>query len=387
MAEKKTHPIWQRYERAPANTVELIVRLRKHDLSRNAVYEKNHASRLMPHNSDEYDQRKDVGLRFVNRFGLKRWDQPSAKGYVLEKVREFCDLSKWEPEYDGDLFDVLVYPLSTNESAPEGFVSALNEADDRGLLACLTQDLCHMYPSAARAIGLLAPSPIGDKTADTISQPDAPAGRAEASASASAASGLPAEFRFRIRGDKWDLRFRDEEGIFSGLGFKYIAELLQRPDMDPINAYELAGTDTKPDGPRSCIAFDEAVGNRRDSSRPLLTGGVVESPKDVRDTEAVRAKALELLNDKLASATASGDGPKVMELQEQIVQLKKMLKSDPSGSEARVAADTALKAIRRAVERIRPSMPELAKHLDVRIRRDDYDFSYRPEKHLPWALD
>lgn len=181
---------------------------------------------------------------------------------------------------------------------------------------------------------------------------------------------------FRRVGEYWDIVFAGESKPFHNIdGFGYIAYLLRRPEK-AIHTHRLYVS--VKGGPQQSAAQaemndlakpeSEAEAGKRGFGFPSLP----DEPSECLDDQASREyiEHLVILRWQREEANEAGDPDRVEQLETQIASIvvhlsprwKKKFKSSLDNNRSGVQ-----KAIVRAIEKIRASMPQLADHLDVHI--------------------
>jgi hypothetical protein len=185
--------------------------------------------------------------------------------------------------------------------------------------------------------------------------------------------GAEGMFVFRLRGEMWELRYREEEALLRHTprsGLLYIRELI----TDPQNSFFVA----------DLIANVEK--RKRDAS---LTSGDTVLDDDARAVYRERyadcQRQLERArrnNDEGGSEAAKHE---MEELAAQVRQSTGLGSRDRRiGDEIRRAANRVSTAIERAIGRIEQHCPQLARHLGAFVERGTF-LSYRPDLPIPWV--
>jgi hypothetical protein len=188
---------------------------------------------------------------------------------------------------------------------------------------------------------------------------------------------------FRREGDVWvvtwagrTVRMRDVRG------FAYLAVLLRHPDRElhATDVMRLATGDQVGEGPRTRPDGELAT------SADLGHAGTI---LDARARDEYRTRLAEL-REELAEAEGLNDLGRTQRLREEIEVLLQQLAGAKGGrrvashgERARVAVT---KGLKRALERIAASHPELGRHLTATVRRG-YFCVYRPDPARPVRWD
>jgi hypothetical protein len=181
-------------------------------------------------------------------------------------------------------------------------------------------------------------------------------------------------YRFRTKGDYWELKFEGEAGGFRDcVGLQCIARLLEKPHrqidsldlhrngrparVDPQTFQPVADKEALAACRRRLAEYDEDIARAKDVQNFTLQ-------------EVLEKERGELLSE-LQAATGKGGRPR-------------RLGKNP---DAHMAADAIRKSIQNALKAIRGRMPTLYQHLKSSIRRDSTTFDYSPPQPVPnWDL-
>lgn len=186
----------------------------------------------------------------------------------------------------------------------------------------------------------------------------------------------PGESRFRLDGEKWEIRFGAESGHFGDRkGFAIIAKLLRLPNPTrTISVFELMGTDR--------VKIDQGGDNQ-----------------PITDREALKAydDRLVEVNAELDRAKADNDAAALPRLESERAELLSEIKNatgpggvlrNLSGASSAVKARNAVwNSLTRAYGRLeKGGLGRLATHLRNSIRREGDGFAYRPDREISWEL-
>lgn len=208
---------------------------------------------------------------------------------------------------------------------------------------------------------------------------------------------LPAEeelYIFKRNGATWTVAFRgNPKSIRHSKGMDDIATLLLNPNQEMHctqvrgNSWTSASSHIDPDSLVSDRDEPEASTSKRTKGQTVLVDAVGDE-----ESKTNYRRRLDKLKEKIETAEELGDSDTVAKLkQEQFVLTREFgrlvgyggsLRRQGVGKQAQQAVSI---AIIRALRAIKPEHPELWKHLDTSIRREQY-FEYRAPKDIRWSV-
>jgi hypothetical protein len=192
------------------------------------------------------------------------------------------------------------------------------------------------------------------------------------------------ENEFRRDGAMWVLKYEGQSAkLKHRKGFPYIKELNEHPTKH-VDAVELIQRYGGAAGTCEAVLREDGL---------LETIGGASLPRD-RETGEAWGKALDLLQEEVDDANASGDTERITEAQSRLDLFKKERSRhynyrgvERDSSDPREKARKAVgNAIHRAIKVIDKEMPLLGRHLGKSIKSSRGSFVYNPERQVTWNL-
>lgn len=211
------------------------------------------------------------------------------------------------------------------------------------------------------------------------------------------------EYIFRRNGDTWEVAFEGgaQQGLNDWVGMRYIHRLLAQPNPSraiPAQVLSQPETESAQLQRRTDLSIPDQAEIGDVPALELSKGPGSDRCSDASDPEALRDYHARLteIGEEQEEARTMGNMVRMEELEEEKQRIRDRVRADTGlggkprklgTTETRRAADTAKKAIDRAVDHLKSrDLPGIADHLKRNIRREENGFAYRCENPPDWVL-